>query len=303
VNARDRLLALPLLAALLAAAPASAAPARIAYQRGNSVWVADADGAHARRLAAGDCPELSPDGRRIACNTNGGGERSPVRRIAMISVATGVRTVLRGIPSDNCFGPTWSPDGTRLLFSAWIHDGWQVALVNADGSGFRAVLPGGDTGHSWYGAAWAADGESFFAENLDTLARFALDGTRRETWPLREMFPHGGLNSGARLSATPDGRTLLVDVDMDEADALPEWDGPPPAIWALDLASGQARRVTEPGFYAWECQVVDAESIVFLGETPHDKNPVMYRGTLAHPATHRLARDVRTPSAAPRGAH
>jgi len=113
---------------------------KIAYDRGGKIFVADVDGTHSKKIAEGGWPEISPDGARIALNTEGDAKNrpGPERHIAIADVASGKVTVVPNIPSDNCFGPVWSPDGKQLAFSIMADNG-HLGLVNADGSGFRFV--------------------------------------------------------------------------------------------------------------------------------------------------------------------
>src|SRR5258705_1814264 len=100
-------------------APSNAVEPKIVYEHGENIFVADIDGTHAKKVAVGALPEISPDGTRIAFNTEGDAKTrpGPERHIAIADLATGKVTILNAIPSDNCFGPVWSPDGTKLAFS------------------------------------------------------------------------------------------------------------------------------------------------------------------------------------------
>ena len=99
---------------------ANAAQRKIAYERAEEIFVADADGTH-RRVQTRRLPEISPDGTRVAFNTEGDAKNrpGPERHIAIADVASGNVTALPNIPSDNCFGRVWSPDGNSSLFQSW----------------------------------------------------------------------------------------------------------------------------------------------------------------------------------------
>jgi Tol biopolymer transport system component len=89
----------------------NAAEPKMAYDCGGKIFVADVDGTHSKKVAEGAWPEISPDGTRVAFNTEGDAKNrpGPERHIAIADVASGKVAVLPNIPSDNCFGPVWSP--------------------------------------------------------------------------------------------------------------------------------------------------------------------------------------------------
>lgn len=90
--------------------------AKIAFERGDSVWVAKLDGSEAKKVADGQSPELSPDGRKLAFNTQQAVGQPAHRRIAVADLASGKVTTFENVPSENCMQPRWSPDGSKLLF-------------------------------------------------------------------------------------------------------------------------------------------------------------------------------------------
>jgi TolB protein len=57
----------------------NAAQRKIAYEHGENIFVADIDGTHAKKIAAGALPEISQDGTCIAFNTEGDAKTRPVR--------------------------------------------------------------------------------------------------------------------------------------------------------------------------------------------------------------------------------
>ena len=126
-------------AALLTTAVALAGPRKMAFERGDNIWVANIDGTSAKTIAAGALPDISPDGARVAFNNEGDAKNrpGPERHIAIADIGTGKVTVLKDIRSDNCFGAVWSPDGKQLAFMIMADKKWQLGLVNADCSGFR----------------------------------------------------------------------------------------------------------------------------------------------------------------------
>src|SRR5438445_211332 len=91
---------------------------KIAFERGDSIWVANADGSDARKIVKGSAPDLSRDGKRIAFHTDESRSKDLVRQIATADVATKqVKIFKNEIPSRNCQRAIWSPDGAHILFT------------------------------------------------------------------------------------------------------------------------------------------------------------------------------------------
>ena len=95
---------------------------KIAYSRGENIFVADADGTHSKKIAGGGWPEISPDGARIALNTEGDAKNrpGPERHIAIADVASGKVTVLPNIPKRELFPSCLV---TRWQSNCLLHNG------------------------------------------------------------------------------------------------------------------------------------------------------------------------------------
>ena len=277
----------------------NAAPRKIAYAQGENVFVADVDGKHAKKIVGGALPEISPDGARIAFNTEGDAKNRPglERHIAVADVATGKVTVLPNIPSDNCFGPVWSPDGKQLAFSIMADKAWHLGLVNADGSGFR-FLKNADLRPEAFGAPeWARDGKSIFCHDLDNIYQIDLDGNVLKKWELAKILTDASMNSGDRLSVSPDGKALLMDVDTGSEHERKNWDGPQPAIEKLDLSGDKAVRVTGKDDFIWEPFWLSANEFLCIIQKENENQASIYRMSLDGKNPKLLVKHARTPSA------
>lgn len=258
----------------------AAAPARkMTFEREGVIFVADVDGKGLKKIGSGDWPDMSPDGTRIAVNTNEPSDKTPVRYIGVMDAATGKTTVFKDIPSDNCAAPRWSPDGKSIAFHIYSDNDWHIGLVSADGSGFRYLLKTAPKTSTMNFACWAADGQSFFCQDLDNLTRFALDGTVIKKWDMHEVFPEGSFSSGMRFDMSPDGKTILVDVEMGDFDERKDWDGPAPAIWSFDITASKAVRLTKRNHFAWMPRWLGADEMIFLSQAEGEKSPSVYRGS------------------------
>ena len=232
----------------------------------------------------------------MAFTTNEPSDKLPVRHIALADIASGKVTVLKGIPSDNSFGPAWSPDGKALLFSILKGEFWQLGLVNADGTGFRVVKKSKGDNESCYGPCWAADGQSFFCHDLDAIYRCDLDGKVLKKWAIHDIVKNGDMSSNCRLSVSPNGTALLMDAEMNEDHQRKNWDGPPPALWLLKLDAATATRLTKKDVFAWDACWISNDEFLFLNQGPKDKTPSIYRGSVKGGDYKLIAKDARTPS-------
>lgn len=288
-------LALVLLSGLSAL---SATQQQIAFERGAAIWIANADGTSPKKIAKGSAPDLSPDGRRIAFHTDTSSSKDVIRKIAVVDVATKRVTVFKEqIPSENCQRAVWSPDGTRILFNIWSNNDWDLAMINADGTGFRYVKKATPKGNSFWSACWAPDGQSIYAQNLSDFCQLGLDGTEIKKWAIGTIFAKGGLSSDTNFSVSPNGKKLALDVEMTEEETdLPDWNGPPPSIWIFDLESETATRLTKKKVGAWHPCWLTNDTVLYCTQMRGEKAPTIYRRTVAQDQPTRILPDANNPS-------
>ena len=277
----------------------NAAQRKMAYEHGNNIFVADIDGTHAKKIAAGALPEISQDGTRIAFNTEGDAKTrpGPERHIAIADVASGKVTVLKDIPSDNCFGPVWSPDGSKIAFSIMADKEWSLGVVNADGSGFHFVKNAALKSEAFGAPEWARDGKSMFCHDLDDLYQIDLDGNVLKKWELSKILTEAGMNSNDRLSVSPDGNALLMDVDCGAEHERKNWDGPQPAIYKFDLAAEKAGRVTGNNDFVWEPFWLSNDQFLCIMQKENENEPSVYRMSPDGKNAKLLVKHARKPSA------
>jgi Tol biopolymer transport system component len=124
------------------------------------IYVMNADGSSVSALTDTPSqdvfPAWSPDGSRLAfvslrdepdpagCYPNCNWEI-----YVMNADGSGV-TRLTNDPAED-FGPTWSPDGTRIAFDSYRDDSYNIYVMNADGSGVRQLTdsPAGNVNPAW----------------------------------------------------------------------------------------------------------------------------------------------------------
>src|SRR4030095_16465663 len=276
-----------------------AAERKIAYEHGDNVFVADIDGTHQKKIATGALPEISPDGTRVAFNTSEDSKTQPrpERNIAVADVSGAKVTVLNDIPSDNCFGPVWSPDGSKLAFSIMAEKEWHLGLVNTDGSGFRFVKNAGLKSEAFGTPEWARDGKSIFCHDLDNIYQIDLDGNVLKKWELSKILSDASMNGGDRLSVSPDGKALLMDVDCGAEHERKNWDGPQPAIEKFDITSEKAVRITGKNDFVWDPFWLSNDEFLCILQKEKENEPSIYRMSLDGKSMKLLVKHARPPSA------
>jgi TolB protein len=128
---------------------------RIAFDNFKDVWTIDADGTDLTRLTRAPYPEFdpswSPDGSRIAFNSNLTGDH-----VMYIAHADGSKVVDLSHVGEG-WQVDWSPDGRSILFTSHRDhpDNYtDVYVMRPDGSGIRRL-----TNNLGYTPAWSPDGE------------------------------------------------------------------------------------------------------------------------------------------------
>ena len=170
----------------------------------------------ATRLAMGNFPAWSPDGRHIAFvsaywGTGAGPAQFRGKSDVQIMAADGTdrRSIFLPTGRHAEFPPRWSPDGTRLAFLVGeeVQGGDTLAIytVGADGTGLQRLVEADST------PAWSPDGTrlAFVQATGDELHLYtmAADGT-----DVRQLTatPYGSLRSWVpALAWSPDGARLL----------------------------------------------------------------------------------------------
>ena len=265
---------------LVGAASSFAAPQMIAFERNQAVWIANLDGTGEKKVADGIFPVISPDGTRVAFSTvEQMSNTTYIRHIAVTDVATGKTTIFKDVPSDNSYYATWSPDGKRILFSLRQNEVYDLGLINADGTDFRVLKKAVQGEVTCYSPIFARDGGSIFCQNMRNIYRFGLDGAVLAQWEIEKIVPDGDMDGDSRIDISPDGKRLLLTIDM--ATEMPSrkavWIGPVNALWSFDLESQNAVRVTPKHLLGLDGVWIDNDNILFLGRAAGQKDDSIYR--------------------------
>src|SRR5207245_673388 len=90
---------------------------------------------------------------------------------------------------------------------------WNLALTNADGTGFKIIKRGDADKVTLFSPCSAADGKSLFCHDMTNIYRIALDGSVIGEWKIRKIVPNGGMSGDGRIDVSPDGLRLLLSID------------------------------------------------------------------------------------------
>jgi Tol biopolymer transport system component len=115
-------------------------------------------------------------------------------------------------------------------------------------------------------------------------------------WELSKVLTEAGMSGNNRLSVSPDGKTLLMDVDLGAEHERKNWDGPQPAIYEFDLATEKTSRVTGKNDFVWNPYWVTNDEFLCVIQKEHENEPSLYRMSITGKNAKLLAKHARTPS-------
>ena len=203
-------------------------------------------------------PAVSPDGKRIAYVASEEGNDSGNALYVSNSDGSRVRMLLGGHGWK--WWPSWSPDGTQLVFHNWNPDGSvsTIQVIGASGKGLRSI---GSPGYNW-APAWSPDGKwiafTSYSARGSNIFLMSPDGQRMKRLASGDI-------SAFRVAWSPDGRWLAFGGWKSGSGSIGgrvfTWQDD---IYLIRAGGGKLRAVTTGVEYdAYPCWSPDGKSIAF----------------------------------------
>lgn len=173
------------------------------------LYVMDMANGAVRRLTAGDgtaeesLPAVSPDGKRVAHVVFLGRNVSQIRAADLV---TGNTVVLGREPAEGYEGQiAWSPSGDRIAYVRMRRGTAHVEVMNADGSGSRALTSGKSMNNQ---PAWSPDGRQLlFLSIPEGTSRQAIHAMNADGSQQRELV--GGAMEHLQARWSSDGKRVF----------------------------------------------------------------------------------------------
>jgi len=176
---------------------------RIAWSRGNAIYVMNADGSSKRRVSGpGSSPRWSPDGTTLAYSY-----RRDSQALSQVHVVNADGSADRLLTTGS--QPRWSPSGTQLSF---VRSG-DVWTISSDGSGAKRLT---NDAQATGDAEWSPDGTRLVAARNMGLYMIRADGTGQTRIVQAQRYEDSAPQwspTGSQIAWTHRGRVTVVNPD------------------------------------------------------------------------------------------
>ena len=135
-------------------------------------------------------------------------------------------------------------------------------------------------------AVYAASPRKIAYERGENIFVADLDGTHSKK-----------VANGALPDISPDGKTMLMDVDCGAEHERKNWDGPQPTIEKLGLGVDKAVRVTGKNDFVWEPFWLSKDEFLCIMQKENENEPSIYRMSIDGQNPKLIVKHARTPSA------
>ena len=152
----------------------------------------------------------------------------------------------------------FSPDGKMIAYNWFVPPkGYELRVMNADGSGVRTLGWAGVLGYYVRPGAWSSDGRLLAVSHYDVAGLKSLHVVTVSSGEKRELIPAGRIIGGA-TSFSPDGKWLVLQGWQSDSSG---------DLFTLPVAGGKPEPfVTHPSNDGWSSWSADGRSVLFLSD-------------------------------------
>ncbi|MET4142900.1 hypothetical protein [Pedobacter sp. UYP1] len=230
----------------------------LAYQLEGKIVAANADTSKQISFGGATDPAVSPDGNMLAYTVSDSLGNRSIWVANMVSKSQ----VQLNVKSKNYYRAVWSPSGDRIAFSIFNKKSlWKVGIIKTDNSGY--VMLDSVSKLSVYAPTWRNENQ-IIAQDLQKLYTFDLTGKVVGSVSISDLIGKGfSVASNHNFFYSKDGKKLIFNAG--NSDVLPGLNGPGEAVYVLDLASKQVKRISPVGVSVPSLFVTANDKIIYSG--------------------------------------
>ena len=250
--------------------PVWAVGGTIAFNSMGNIYTIDTDGTNLIKLTQGSTPSWSPDGTKIVFSFGLGRFRGDVKDIFVIDSNGANRVNLTKGRHNVNHSPAVSPDGTKIAFTSYRDDNFEIYVMNADGRNPKNLTLHLDDDTS---PTWSPDGRKIAFGSLQVAGEIPIlsdifvmdaDGANRTNIT---QNPHA---FNRTPSWSPDGSKIAFSA-VRNVDRVDFWNGSLD-IFVMNADGTHPVRLTEDARFNWfPSWSPDGKRIVFVRATHDDQ--------------------------------
>lgn len=235
----------------------------LCFARGDDIYLLDVITGGVRKILAGDEPNVSPNGERIAFVV---GDNHTLKTV---NVKSGVIKEFTSLQTLKAKAPQWSPDGSKIAFEYKKDLTWRVAIFDTSTEQWQDITASYPDQMNYFLSSWTTKGQSLVIQDLRSVYEVDLHGKELQRIEVRKLLPNGeSISSASRFSFSADKRYLLFNIalDPDQNDI----------IYKLDIQASALERVTPATVNGREPHWLPSEKEILFLQLTENKPPYVY---------------------------
>ncbi|MGY0034609.1 TolB family protein [Pedobacter sp. NJ-S-72] len=203
-------------------------------------------------------PAISPDGNKLAYTVSDSLNNRSIWVADMVSKSQAQLNV----KNKNYYRAMWSPSGNKIAFSIFNKKSlWKAGVIQTDNSGY--ILLDSTSKLNVYAPTWKNENQ-LVAQDLQKLYTFDLTGKIVESVNITDLIGKDfSIASSNNFFYSKDGKKLIFNAG--NKDVLAGLTGPSEAVYVLDLATKQVKRISPEGVNVPSLFVTANDKVVYSG--------------------------------------